>query len=72
MAKLITKLKGTNGIIYLYEDRIVISRKTFFGFSTFGLTSDKTLFYSSIQEIEYGTGRWLVTYSSKGCIIKEL
>lgn len=25
------KLKGTNGIIYAFEDRIVISRKIFLG-----------------------------------------
>lgn len=71
MAKLITKLKGTNGIIYIYEDRIVISRKTFFGFSTFGIVGDKTLFYNAIQEIEYnGAGGWLRVHP-KGILLKN-
>lgn len=56
MAKLITKLKGTNGIIYLYEDKITISRKTFGGFAAFGMIGDKTFFYNAIQGIEYNGG----------------
>lgn len=51
--ELITKLKGTNGIISLYEDRIVISRKTFGGIASFGITGDRSIFYNAIQGVEY-------------------
>lgn len=71
MTQLITRLKGTNGIIYLYEDRIVISRKTFLGFSTFVIVGDKTLFYKAIQEIEYNeAGGWLRVHP-KGVLLKN-
>lgn len=51
--ELITKLKGTNGIILLYVDRIVISRKTFGGIASFGIVGDRSIFYNSIQGVEY-------------------
>lgn len=44
MAKLVVHLKGTNGIMYVYQDRIVISRKSFGGFAAFGIVGDKTFF----------------------------
>ena len=53
---LISQLKGTNGIIYLYEDRIVISRQTLGGLAAFGIVGDKTFFYDSLQGIEYNGG----------------
>lgn len=56
MAKLVVHLKGTNGIMYVYQDRIVISRKSFGGFAAFGIVGDKTFFYNSIQGIEYNGG----------------
>lgn len=51
----IAELKGLNGIIYLYEDRIVISRKTLSGIINFG-GGERTLFYNAIQGIEYSGG----------------
>ena len=50
--EVIEQLKGTNGIIYLYNDRIVISRNTFGGFAAFGVAGDKTFFYNAIQGVE--------------------
>lgn len=52
----IIELKGTNGIMYAYEDRIVISRKTLGGIAAFGIVGDKTYYYNSIQGIEYSGG----------------
>lgn len=61
----IKELKGTNGILHLYEDRIVISRKTFGGFAAFGIIGDKTIFYNSIQGIELSGG--MLRIIPKGC-----
>ena len=63
--KEIMKLKGMNGVIYLYEDRITISRKTFGGISSFGIVGDKTIYYNSIQGVEYSGG--LLRIIPKGC-----
>lgn len=61
----IESLKGTNGIISLYNDKIVISRKTFGGVAAFGVVGDKTIFYNSIQGVEYSGG--LLRIIPKGC-----
>ena len=63
--KLIKELKGTNGILYLYEDRIVISRKTFGGLCAFGIVGDKTYFYNSLQGIEFSGA--ILRIIPKGC-----
>lgn len=63
------QLKGTNGILYLYEDKIIISRKTFGGFAAFGIVGDKTIFYNSIQGIEYSGG--ILRIIPKGCDVKS-
>lgn len=49
------QLKGTNGKLIVYDDRIVISRKTFGGFANFGMVSDRTIYYKSIQGVELST-----------------
>ncbi len=49
----IINLKATNGMIILYEDRVVISRKTAFGFLSQGLKGDKVYFYKDLSTIEY-------------------
>lgn len=47
------KLKCTNGILYVYEDRVIISRKTLIGFTTQGIKGDKTFYYKDLTGIEY-------------------
>lgn len=47
------QLKCTNGILLVYEDRVVISRKTAVGFMTQGLTGDKNFFYKDLSSVEY-------------------
>jgi hypothetical protein len=46
-------LKATNGIIYVYEDRVVISRKSVMGFVTQGIRGDRTFHYEDISSIDY-------------------
>jgi len=47
------ELKCTNGLLKVYEDRIVISRNTIMGFASQGLKGDKTLFFSDLISVEY-------------------
>ncbi len=47
------QLKCTNGILIVYDDRVVISRKTGFGFMLQGLKGDKTFFYKDLSSVEY-------------------
>jgi len=52
--KKIMELKATNGIIIVYDDRVVFSRKTFAGFMTQGGASgDRTYFYNDLAFAEY-------------------
>lgn len=48
------ELKGTNGIIIAYDDRVVISRKTFTGFmAQGGATGDRTYYYQDLASVEF-------------------
>lgn len=47
------KLKCTNGILFVYEDRVVISRNSAAGFIAQGLKGDKVFFYKDLSSIEY-------------------
>ena len=47
------ELKCTNGILRVYEDRVVISRSTAMGFISQGLKGEKTFFYNDLSSIEY-------------------
>lgn len=49
----IFNLKCTNGLLKVYEDRVVISRKTMGGFVSQNLKGDKTFFYHDLTSIEY-------------------
>ncbi len=52
--EIIAQFKGQNGIIIVYEDSIVISRKSFGGFiSQGGSSGDRRYFYKDITTIEY-------------------
>ena len=46
-------LKGYNGQIFAYEDRIVITRKGFLGFASHGLAGEKVIPLSSIQSVQF-------------------
>ena len=52
----IAELKGTNGKIILYDDKLVISRNTFGGFAVFGNAGERTLYYHTLQGAEYTGG----------------
>lgn len=47
------KLKCTNGLLFVYDDKIIISRKTAMGFFAQGLKGDKVFFYKDLSSIEY-------------------
>lgn len=47
------KLKYTNGLLIVYDDKIIISRKTAMGFLSQGLKGDKVFFYKDLSSIEY-------------------
>lgn len=49
----VKELKCTNGILKVYEDKVVISRKTAMGFISQGLKGDKVFFYSNLSSVEY-------------------
>ncbi len=54
MDSILYELKGTNGIVTVYDDRVVISRNTFSGFmAQGGYTGDKTYFYSDLMNVEF-------------------
>jgi hypothetical protein len=46
-------LKATNGIITLYDDKVIISRKSLGGFASQGNKGDRIIFYKDISSIEY-------------------
>lgn len=47
------RLKCTNGILIVYEDRVIISRNTAMGFLTQGAKGDKVFFYKNLSSVEY-------------------
>ena len=49
----IFNLKCTNGLLKVYEDRVVISRNTVSGFLAQGIVGHKTFFYKDLSSIEY-------------------
>ena len=46
-------LKCANGILKVYEEKVVISRNTFGGFISQSLKGDRTIFYNDLIGIEY-------------------
>lgn len=48
------ELKGTNGTVIAYDDKVVIERKGFFAFlSQQGFTGSRTYFYKDINAVEF-------------------
>ena len=42
-----------NGLLKVYEDKVIISRNTAMGFISQGIKGDKAFFYSDLSSIEY-------------------
>ena len=45
-------MKGYNGQLYVYEDKIIIERKGFMAFATQGLSGSKSIPMSAIQSVQ--------------------
>ena len=52
-------VKGVNGQLEVYEDKVIISRKGLLGFATQGLAGDKTIPMSAIQSVQFKEGGML-------------
>lgn len=49
-------VKGVNGQLEVFEDKVVITRKGFMSFSTHGLAGGKTIPMSAIQSVQFKPG----------------
>lgn len=49
-------LKGVNGQLEVFEDRVVITRKGYLGFMTQGLAGEKTIPIRAIQSVQFRPG----------------
>lgn len=57
----IKEAKGTNGQLYLYEDKIRISRRGFNAFLSHGLKGDKEIFLNQISSIQLKKGGFVTS-----------
>lgn len=46
-------LKGTNGTVTVYDDRVAISRTGLGALAAQGIKGDKTIFYSDLSSVEF-------------------
>ena len=60
MSEKLFYLKGYNGQITVYEDRIVIERHGFLGFAAHGMAGSKTIPMDSIKSIQFKEGNWAI------------
>lgn len=49
----IMRLKGTNGTVIAYDDRVVIERTGLFAFAAQGFKGSKTYFYKDLSSVGY-------------------
>ena len=56
------ELKGTNGTITAYEDKVVLSRKGFAAIASHGFQGDRTFFYVDLTGIDYKKPGWTNGY----------
>lgn len=49
----IMELKGTNGTILAFDDKVIIKRKGLFAFASQGIKGDTTFFYKNLSGIDY-------------------
>ncbi|MGL5899417.1 MAG: hypothetical protein ACRCZW_07085 [Lactobacillaceae bacterium] len=45
--------KGSNGTIFAYKNKAVISRKGFMGHFSQGIKGNRTIFYKDIKSVEF-------------------
>ncbi len=62
MDKPLMELKGTNGTITAYENKVVISRKGVFAIASQGFKGDRTFFYNDLSGIDYKKPGWTNGY----------
>lgn len=56
-------LKGANGVLKVYEDKVVLSRNTINGILYQGIKGDRIFFYNNLSGIEYRKlGFWVNGY----------
>ena len=63
MSELKYEMKGDNGQLEVYDDKIIIKRKGVMAFFGYGLAGDKTIPMSAIQSVELKEGSSLVNGS---------
>lgn len=51
--KILMELKGTNGTVVVYEDKVIIKRKGLFALASQGIKGDTTFFYSNLSGVDY-------------------
>lgn len=51
--KCLVSVKGLNGVVNIYDDRVVISRKTAMGFVFQGIKGDREIYFADIKSIEF-------------------
>lgn len=57
------RLKGTNGTVIVFADKVVISRKGLIAFSTQGgFQGDRTIYYKDLASVEYKKPGWVNGY----------
>ncbi len=64
--KVIYTLKGTNGQLYVYENKIVISRKGVIAFMNHGLKGSKTIPISQIKSVQVKSSKLTAGYIQFG------
>lgn len=50
---MLARVKGSNGIVEVYENKVVISRKTATGLLLQGIKGDREIFFADIKSIEF-------------------
>ncbi|MCD8290842.1 MAG: SHOCT domain-containing protein [Prevotella sp.] len=60
MSEQLYYVKGVNGQLTVYDDKVVIERKGFLAFGTHGLAGAKTIPIASIQSVQFKAGGAMV------------
>src|SRR5574344_60951 len=51
--KILMELKGTNGTILVYNDRVTVKRKGLFAFASQGIKGDTTFFFNTLSGVDF-------------------
>ena len=46
-------VKGSNGTVYSYKNKVIISRKGFMGHLFQGIKGNRTIFYKDVKSVEF-------------------